>query len=48
VIQENQRIQADELTVELDQEASNRVDHVLAYILRELDLAPDPSVRSSC
>jgi len=48
VTQENQRIHADELTIELDQEASNRVDHVLAYILRELDLAPDPSVPSSC
>lgn len=47
VTQENQRIQADELTIELDQEARNRVDHVLAYILRELDLAPDPSVPSS-
>lgn len=47
VTQENQRIKADELTIELDQEACNRADHVLAYILRELDLAPDPSVPSS-
>ncbi len=46
--QENQRIQADELTVELDEAASNRVDYVLAYILGELDLAPDRSVPSSC
>lgn len=46
--QENQRIQADELTVELDQEASNRVDYVLAYILGELDLLPERSVSSFC
>ena len=39
VVQENQRIQADELTIELDHEASNRIDDVLAYILGELDLA---------
>ena len=45
--QENQRIQADELTIELDQEASNRLDYVLAYILGELDLVPEPSVSSS-
>jgi hypothetical protein len=48
VAQENQRIQADELTIKLDQEASNRVDYILAYILGELDLAPDRSVPSSC
>jgi uncharacterized membrane protein len=48
VAQENQRIQADELTIELVQEASNRVDYVLAYILGELDLVPDRSVPSSC
>jgi hypothetical protein len=42
--QENQRIQADELTIELDQDASNRADSVLAYILGELDLAPDYEV----
>ncbi|MDF0675767.1 MAG: hypothetical protein P0120_15755 [Nitrospira sp.] len=46
--QENQRIQADELIIELDQEASNRVDYVLAYILGELDLVPERSVSSSC
>lgn len=38
--QENQRIQADELTTELNQETSNRADYILAYILGELDLAP--------
>jgi hypothetical protein len=48
VAQENQRIQADELTIELDQEAGSRADYVLAYILGELDLAPDRSVPSSC
>lgn len=48
VVQENQRIQADELSIELDQEATNRADHVLAYILGELDLTPDHSVPSSC
>jgi hypothetical protein len=48
VAQENQRIQADELALELDHEASNRVDYVLAHILGELDLAPDRSVSSSC
>jgi hypothetical protein len=42
--QENQRIQADELMIELDQEAGNRVGSVLAYILEELDLAPDCEV----
>jgi hypothetical protein len=47
VAQENQRIQAEELTIELDHEASNRIDYVLAYILGELDLAPDRSVPSS-
>ena len=45
--QENQRILADELTIELDHEANNRVDYVLAYILAELDLVPDRSVPSS-
>lgn len=48
VAQENQRIQANELTIELDHEFSNRTDDVLAYILGELDLAPDRSVPSSC
>ena len=46
--QKNQRILADELTIELDQEASNRSDYVLGYILGELDLAPHHSVPSSC
>jgi hypothetical protein len=46
--QENQRIQADELTVELDQAASNRADYILTYIWEELDLAPHHSVPSSC
>jgi hypothetical protein len=46
--QENQRIQADELTIELDHEATNRADYILAYILGELDLAPHHSVPSSC
>lgn len=46
--QENQRIQADELTTELDQEAGTRADYVLAYILGELDLVPERSVSSSC
>ena len=45
--QKNQRIRADELTIELDQVADNRVDYVLDYILGELDLAPDRSVLSS-
>ncbi|MBH0202964.1 MAG: hypothetical protein HP496_11865 [Nitrospira sp.] len=48
VAQENQRIQAEELTIELDQEISHRADYVFAYILGELDLIPDPSVPSSC
>ncbi|MEK6584835.1 MAG: hypothetical protein AAB314_00810 [Nitrospirota bacterium] len=48
VVQENQRIQVDELFIELDQEANNRADDVLAYILGELDLTPDHSVPSSC
>lgn len=48
VAQENQRIQADELTIELDHEASNRIRDILAYILGEMDLAPDRSVPSSC
>ena len=46
--QENQRIRADELAVELDQEASNRADYILTYIREELDLAPHHSVPSSC
>jgi hypothetical protein len=47
VVQENQRIRVDELSIELDQEVNNRADYVLAYILGELDLAPDRSVPSS-
>jgi hypothetical protein len=46
--QDNQRIHADELTIELDQEAGNRVDSILAYIFEELDLVLDRSVPSSC
>ncbi len=46
--QENQRIRADELTIELDHAAGSRVDYVLTYILEELDLAPDRSMPSSC
>lgn len=46
--QENQRIRADELTIELNQEITNRVDYVVDYICGELDLAPDRSVPSSC
>jgi hypothetical protein len=48
VVQENQRIHVDELSIELDQDANNRADDVLAYILGELDLSPDHSVPSSC
>lgn len=44
--QENQRIRADELMIELDQEIGSRVNDILAYILGELDLAPDRSVPS--
>jgi hypothetical protein len=48
VVQENQRIQVDELSIDLDQEANNRADDVLAYILGELDLTLDHSIPSSC
>ncbi|MGQ0555465.1 MAG: hypothetical protein ACT4PN_05925 [Nitrospiraceae bacterium] len=48
VVQENQRIHVDELSIELDQEANNRADDVLAYILGELDLTLDHSMPSSC
>lgn len=48
VAQDNQRIQAEELTIELDREACNRMDYVLAYIVGELDLDSDRSVLSSC
>lgn len=44
--QETQRIQAHELTMELDHEAGNRIDYVLTYILSELDLSTDRSVPS--
>lgn len=44
--QENQRIRADELMTELDQEIGSRVDDILAYILGELDLVSDRSVPS--
>lgn len=46
--QENQRIQADELTMELHRETSCRADYILTYILEELDLTSDRSVSSSC
>lgn len=36
--QENQRIPAHELKIELDQAASDRQDYIFAYILGELDL----------
>lgn len=48
VAQDNQRIQAEELTIEVDREACNRMDYVLAYIEGELDVTPDRSVPSSC
>jgi hypothetical protein len=48
VAQDNQRIQAEELTIELDREACNRMDYVLAYIVGELDLDSDRWVSSSC
>jgi hypothetical protein len=38
--QENQRMEADELTDELSQEAYARTDDILAHILDELDLIP--------
>lgn len=41
--QENQRILADELRIELDQEVDKRSERLIAYILGELDLAPDHS-----
>ena len=46
--QENQRIQADELTMELHRETSCRADYILTYILEELDLTSERSVSSSC
>lgn len=46
--QDNQRILADELTVELDRDVNVRMDYIFAYIFGELDLAPDHSMPSSC
>ncbi len=48
LVQENQRIRADELTSELDHETDRRTDYILAYILGELDLDPGCIVPSSC
>ena len=45
--QENQRILANELVLELDQAAAAREEYVVAYILTELDLAHDRSSPSS-
>ncbi len=45
--QENQRIQADELTIELEHEVGERREYVIAYILGELDLVSDHSSPSS-
>ena len=39
--QENQRILANELVLELDQAVTTRTEYVVAYVLTELDLAPD-------
>ena len=48
LIQENQRIPASELVLELDQAAIARREYVFSYILTELDLAPrSPSSSSS-
>ena len=48
LIQENQRIPASELVLELDQAAIARCEYVFSYILTELDLAPrSPSSSSS-
>jgi hypothetical protein len=38
--QENQRVEADELMEELNEEACARTDEILAYVLGELDLVP--------
>jgi hypothetical protein len=45
--QENQRILATELVPELDQSVTARTEYVVAYILTELDLAPDHPPPSS-
>jgi hypothetical protein len=39
--QENQRILANELMLELDQAVTTRTEYVVAYVLTELDLAHD-------
>lgn len=38
--QENQRMDADELTEELNEEACTRIDDIFAYLFGELDLLP--------
>ncbi len=43
VVQENQRILAEDLLVELEHDVSHRSDGLIAYILSELDLVPDHS-----
>ena len=45
--QENQRILADELVLELDQAVMARTEYVVAYVLTELDLAHDRPSPSS-
>lgn len=45
--QENQRIPADELVPELDQAVTARAEYVVAYVLTELDLAPERPSPSS-
>jgi len=45
--QENQRILADELVLELDQAVTARTEYVVAYVLTELDLVPDRPSPSS-
>lgn len=45
--QENQRIPANELVPELDQTVTARTEYVVAYVLTELDLAPDRPSPSS-
>lgn len=45
--QENQRIPANQLVLELDQAVTARMEYVVAYVLTELDLAPDSPSPSS-
>ena len=45
--QENQRIRAADLIPELDQSVVVRAEHVVAYVLTELDLVPDHPSPSS-